>query len=164
MSVTKFAFHGGRELEKALAQLDKAATRKSTSTRALKKAAAPIAAKAEALAPARTKGSDQRKLKSGKTITRPKGSLKSHINVGTRLSKRQASQNRKLGKAEVEVYVGTRDRVGRLAEFGNVNAGAQPFMRPAWDSEGNETALRRIGDEMWDDIKRTAARQAKRRK
>jgi HK97 gp10 family phage protein len=114
----------------------------------------------------RSEGSDIRKVgKKGakREIIRVKGSLKSHINIGTRLSKRQAAKNRKLGKAEVEVHVGTRDRVGRLQEFGTHDTPAQPFMRPAWDSEGNETALSRIGDEMWAEVGKSAGRQAMRR-
>ena len=162
----KMTFEGGRELERALAQVEKAATRKATALRALTKAAEPIAAKAESLAPARTTGSDVRKVgpKGAKrTITREKGALKSHINIGPRLSKRQAAANRKMGKADVEIHVGTRDRIGRLQEFGTSDTAAQPFIRPAWDSEGGTRAMDRIGEFMWSEIEKATARQAKRK-
>lgn len=162
----KVTFNGGRELERALAQLEKAATRKSTARRALKQAAEPIAAKAESFAPARTTGSDVRKVggKGNKrTVNREKGALKSHINISARLTKRQAANNRKMGKSEVEIHVGTRDRVGRLQEFGTADAAAQPFMRPAWDADGGEKSLDRISEFMWSEIDKSAARQAKRK-
>lgn len=146
MSVTKFTLHGGRELEKALAQLDKAATRKSTARRALKKAAAPIFSNYQA------------------NTTVATGTLFGNETVGTRLNRRQAAMNRKMGKSEIEIHIGTSDPAGIQQEFGNVNQGATPALRPAYDAEGGQRALDRIGDEMWDDIKRTAARQAKRRK
>lgn len=160
---TKFRFSGGKELEKALAQLAKPATRMASARRALKKAAQPIADKAESLAPARTGGPEKTfKKGDGSRGTRQRGALKMHVNVSERLSKRQARLNRKMGKSEVEVHVGTRDRIGRLVEFGTTDAPAQPYFRPAWDAEGGQKAVDRIAAEMWIDIDKTAARQAKR--
>lgn len=137
-------FTGGRELEKALAQLDKAATRKSTSRRALKKAADPIL----------------RAYQSNTTVV--SGVLLGNEIVGTRLNRRQSAMNRKMGKSEVEIHIGTADPAGIQQEFGNVNQAASPALRPAYDAEGGEKALGRIGDEMWSEIGKTAARQAKR--
>jgi len=82
--------------------------------------------------------------------------------IGTRLNRRQAGMNRKMGKAEVEVHVGTADPAGIQQEFGNVNQSASPALRPAWDSEGGERAMNRIGEFMWPEIDRAVGRQAKR--
>ena len=142
--VARMEFCGGRELEKALAQLDKAASRKSTARRALKKAAAPI----------------HRAYQSNTVVAT--GTLLSNEVIGTRLNRRQAALNRKLGKSEVEIHIGTSDPAGIQQEFGNVHQAAAPALRPAYDAEGGERALTRIGDEMWLEIEKSADRQAKR--
>jgi hypothetical protein len=140
----RMTFKGGRELEKALAELDKAATRKATSRRALKKAAEPI----------------HRAYQVNTTVVT--GVLLENEVVGTRLNRRQAAMNRKMGKSEVEIHIGTADPAGIQQEFGNVNQAANPALQPAYDAEGGDRALDRIGAEMWVDIGKTAARQAKR--
>lgn len=137
-------FEGGPELEKALAQLEKAATRKSSARRALKKAAEPI----------------HRAYQANTTVAT--GALLDNEIVGTRLNRRQAAMNRRMGKSEVEIHIGTADPAGIQQEFGNVNQAANPALGPAYDAEGGDRALGRIGDEMWIDIAKTAARQAKR--
>lgn len=70
--------------------------------------------------------------------------------------------NRKMGKSEVEIHIGTADPAGIQQEFGNVHQAAAPALRPAYDAEGGERALERIGDEMWTEIQKSADRQAKR--
>ena len=49
---------------------------------------------------------------------------------------------------------------GIQQEFGNRNHGPQPFMRPAWDG-GQDALLEGIKDDLWAEIERAAARQAK---
>lgn len=140
----RMAFHGGKQLERALAQLDKAATRKAAARRALKSAADPIL-----------------KAYQANTVVAT-GTLLSNEIMGTRLNRRQAAMNRKMGKSEVEMHIGTADPAGIQQEFGNVHQAASPGLRPAYDAEGGEKALGRIGDEMWSEIQKSVDRQAKR--
>tara|TARA_R110000868_G_scaffold25149_3_gene98218 strand:+ start:2306 stop:2806 length:501 start_codon:yes stop_codon:yes gene_type:complete len=155
---------GFKELETALAEIEKKATAKGVMRRALKKAAQPVVDAAIGFAP-----------------EGPTGNLKKSITISTKLSKRQAAKNRKLvadGKAAVEMFIGpdynVAGRHAHLVEFGtgpHINGGTfagsqhpgtapQPFMRPAWDAEGRKT-LDRLGKEMWSEIEKTAARAAK---
>lgn len=141
-----FSTSGFADLDRALAEIEKTATAKAVMRRSLKKAAQPIADKAEAAAPRLT------------------GALGESVAVSTKLSKRQKALHRKMfknDKAAVEMFVGA----GPLSsahnqEFGNEHNSPQPFMRPAWDAEAEPT-LGRIGKEMWADIEKTAKRAAK---
>lgn len=156
---------GGRDLERTLGGLKTLFRRKKAVRDTLMEAAEPIRAAAEASAPVRDSGPAKRfKLpgdpKGVQSGVRRRGALKIHVSKGTRLSRTQARANR-AGKMPVEVYVGTRDRIGRLQEFGTRRAAAQPFMRPAWDAEGGPVALRRITAGLWRQIERQARLQAK---
>ncbi|MCJ8139567.1 HK97-gp10 family putative phage morphogenesis protein [Falsirhodobacter halotolerans] len=134
---------GFRELDAALKQFKKS-TAKGVMRRALKAAAQPMADLGSSLAPR------------GDTET-----LAPSVTAGAKLSKRQKAMHRKMfrsDKASVEMFVGA----GPLSsahnqEFGNINHGAQPFMRPAWDREAKPT-LARLGDEMGKEIDKTAKR------
>lgn len=136
---------GLRELDRALAELPKA-TGKAVLRRVLKKRAQPIADAAEAMAARRT------------------GTLAQSAGVGTKLTKRQKSQHKKMfksDKASVEMFAG----FGGLAqatqqEFGNENHGPQPAMRPAWDATKNGV-LDGIADDLRDEIMKAAKRLAK---
>ena len=147
---------GLRELDAALGELPKA-TAKSVLRRVGIKALQPVADRARELAPddPETGGND----------------LRSSIGVGTRLSPRQAKLNRKAirtGEAEKyfqEVYAGAGpDPAAHQQEFGNVNHGPQPFMRPAWEGAKAgvlETVKAELGGEIDKAAKRVAARAAK---
>jgi HK97 gp10 family phage protein len=145
MSVT-FQTTGFAELDRALAEIEKTATAKAIMRRSLKKAAQPMADIAEAKAPVLT------------------GTLRESVTVSTKLSKRQKAMHRKMfknDKAAVEMFVGP----GALSaatqqEFGNEHNAPQPFMRPAWEQD-KMAMLDRIGNEMWSEIDKTAARAAK---
>ena len=52
--------------------------------------------------------------------------------------------------------------VAPITEFGRVGQPAEPFMRPAFDTEG-EATIRRFSEEAGPIIERTAARLAKKR-
>lgn len=89
--------------------------------------------------------------------------LKASITVGGKLTKRQAKLARKdQNKALVTRYMGTADEAGVPQEFGTVNHGPQPFMRPAFDQH-TESTIRLVGTELGPEIEKTAARLAKRR-
>lgn len=139
---------GFAELDRALAEIEKAATEKAIMHRALLKAAKPMAELGQSLAPV------------GETET-----LAPSVAASTRLSNRQKKLHRKMfrnDKAAVEVFVGA----GPLSsahnqEFGNEHHGPQPFMRPAFDAEAKPT-LDRLGKEMWSEIDKAAKRAARR--
>lgn len=142
---------GLRELEAELEKLATPATRKASARRGLMKAAQPMADVARQLAPndPATSGND----------------LSSSIAVSTRLSPRQASIHRKMfrdGRSSVEVFVGPGpDPAAHNQEFGNINHGPQPFMRPAFDQEAEPT-LARLKTEIWTDIEKSVARATRR--
>lgn len=139
-----FRMEGGRALEAALAELGRPVA-KRVGTRALKKAADPIL----------------KAYKAGTTVA--SGNLVASEVAGTRLNKRQARINRKAGKSEVEVHIGTSDPAGIQEEFGNINQAPHPALTPAWEREGGQKAVDRIGTELWSDIERTAARAARKK-
>lgn len=139
----KISFEGGKALEAALLDIEKMATRKTITRKALRAAAEPIAEKWAGAAP----------VKSGK--------LRDSIHIGTRLNRRQMRMVKREGKAEVTLHIGPSDAAGLQQEFGNKNHGPQPSARPAWETEGGAVAQGRIGDAMWSEINRAAARQAK---
>lgn len=138
---------GLRELDAALGDLPKA-TARAVLRRVGIKALQPMAQAARQLAPddPATQGND----------------LKNSITVGTKLNKSQTRLNRKReDKSFTEVFMGTNDPAGVQQEFGNVNHGPQPFMRPAFDANA-EGAIKIVADELGDEITKTAARIAKR--
>jgi HK97 gp10 family phage protein len=144
MKTTGFA-----DLEKALEQLPQKAG-KPLLRRALKKAAKPMADLMRDLAP---------------DGPGPGDDLKSSITVAARLSKRQAGLHKKMfksDKASVQMFVGPGpDPAAWNQEFGNINHGAQPFARPAWEQD-KKPLLDRLGVELWADLERSLKRQAKR--
>lgn len=134
---------GLRELDQALGQLPKA-TAKAALRRVLTEAAEPLARTARQLAP------------------RDEFHLYESIDVSTRLSRRQRGLHKQeTSPAFQEMFVGTNNPAGVQQEFGNRRHGAQPFMRPAWDSKKRDT-LDHIANSLWGEIEKTAARVAKR--
>lgn len=169
---TTVRFEGGRELEKALGELGTLYRRKKAARDALMEGAEPVHSSAEAKAPVRSgektfgiggslvpsEGGRRRVRVGGESGRRRQGALKSHVSIGTRLNRSQRRANR--DKMPVEVYVGTRDRAGRLQEFGTREAAAQPWLRPAWDAT-KMRALEIIKSALWRQISRQAALQAR---
>lgn len=176
---------GFKELEAALQQLDKAATRKATAKRALVRAGEPVAAKARSLAPvddgvlsgnivvsAKIKG-EAGKAAYAQTMRKTAGN-KVMANKAMRDARREA----KGTMPPVMMFVGPTTRVyhAHLVEFDtapHINGGkfagtkhpgtkAQPFMRPAWDATSG-TALDLIGDTLREEIMKAVARQSKRK-
>jgi len=141
---------GFRELERELEKLGTVSARKASARRSLKKAAAPMAEIARGLAP-RDQGGGMHMADS--------------IAVSTKLSKRQAGAHRKMfrnDKAAVEMFVGPGPfPAAWTQEFGTVNHGPQPFMRPAFDQD-HRALLDRLKAELWADIEKAVARAARR--
>lgn len=142
---------GFAELERELDKLTKAAG-KGVLRRGLKKAAQPLADKANANAPI------------GFT-----GDFSKSFVYSTKLNLRQKGLHRRMfrnDKAAVEGFVGTNDPAGVQLEFGNVNHAAQPSLRPAWEQD-KKAMLDRLSDHLWVELEksikraeRKAARQA----
>lgn len=151
MAVT-MKFSGGPELDRALGALADEygkASGKAVIRRVLDKALQPMAETARQLAP------DDPATASG--------DLKASITVGGKLTARQAKLARKdQNKALVTRYVGTADVAAVAQEFGTVNHGPQPFLRPALQQHKQE-AIDIVAKEMGPEIVKTAARLGKRR-
>lgn len=148
---TTVRLEGFRELDRALGELPKAVAR-NTLVRVGKKRLQPIAETANALAP---------------DDPETEGGLHRSFVVGTKLNRRQKSLLRRAvrrGEADkhfAEIYAGTNDPAGVQQEFGNVNHGPQPMLRPAWDQHKGGL-LPGLGDDLWEAIKKSAARVAAR--
>jgi len=133
---------GFKELQEALLELPKA-TGRNVARRALLKAAKPIAEAASANAP-----------------IGPTGKLHISIDAGTQLTRRQRSQHTRA--SEVEVFVGVTNAAphGMHQEFGTAHNPPQPFLRPAFD--GNvQQSLAIIRTELWNEIGKAAERLAR---
>ncbi|GLV21994.1 hypothetical protein TomMM35A_18470 [Sphingobium sp. TomMM35A] len=158
----KIKVQGLRELDQALGQLRTKAIAKGTVERALLSAAAPMHQMAQDMAPGRTDPGEVITYGKGESRrVRLPGTMKALVQIGKRLTPRQAAQARKQGKHFAEVYVGTRDPMAHLEEFGSVNQIAHPFMRPAFDSQAEPT-IRRFVETLKSELDKTAAREARR--
>lgn len=148
MANTTVKIDGLRELENALRGLTKA-TGKNVLRRVLRKRAEPIAEAASAAAP--------------DDPSTPGKSIK--FSAGPRLTKRQAGLHRKMfknDKASAEMFVGQEGSgpAPVQQEFGNINHGPQPSLRPAWDSASDQV-LEGISDDLWTEVDNAARRLAK---
>lgn len=136
---------GMKELEAQLQRLTKAAG-KGALRRGLKKAAQPTADLMADLAPRGTTATD---------------ALADSIAVSTKLSKRQSNMHRRMfrdNRASVEMFVGPGpDSAAWNQEFGNINHGAQPFARPAWDRD-KMAMLERLKGNLWAEIEKSIVR------
>lgn len=137
---------GLREIEAALDQLEKRATRKAVGRRVLKKAGQPLADDMNRLAP---------------DDPETPGGLNRSYAVSTKLNASQRREANREGRDDVYMYVGTNDPAGVQQEFGNVNHGPQPHARPAWDA-GKQRTLDIIVDEFRDEIDNAVRRQSAR--
>lgn len=140
MAKTTFKVEGLKELREALQELPKA-TGRNTVRRALTKAADPIESDAERAAPFLT------------------GQLQRSMTIGTKLSRRQKSQHKKV--SEVEIFVGPGSMPQAITqEFGTAHHRAQPFMRPAWDAN-KLNVLQTIKEILAAEIEKARARLAR---
>ena len=142
---TTVKLEGFAELERELDRLSKSAG-KGVLRRSLKKAAQPMADLMEGMAPRGDSASDD---------------LAESIGVSTKLSKRQKSIHKKMfrdDRASVELFVGPGpDPAAWNQEFGNINHGPQPFVRPAWDQD-RMALLDRLGKLMWAELEKSIKR------
>lgn len=166
----KFRVNGLRELDKALGELKKS-TARGVARRALIKAGTPMKNKAAELAPRSSDGSYHFADSIIITSKKPKGyqdagkqafaeTLSSGGSRGDAVEALKAARAANPN-AFAEVYIGpNRDPAAIQQEFGNINHGPQPFLRPAWDSE-REGVIDTLADLMWAEIRKTAQRLAR---
>ena len=148
--MAKFRVEGLKELDKALGQLPRA-TGKNVLRRVARKALEPI------IADAKTK------------VHAPTGKLRDSLAVSTKLSHRQKALHKKLvrgDKTSAEVFAGAGPHnfvpQAIFEEFGTVKQPPHPFLRPAWDG-GKFRALNDIKKDLWFEIKKAAARVARKK-
>ena len=159
----KVKVEGFAELDRQLGEFKKL-TAVKLANRALMAAAAPIQQDAEAGASARP-GAAPKKFyttRSGQKRERRPGTLKHLMGAGTKLTRRQAAGVRKAGKDFAEVYVGTRDPVGLLGEFGTKDAAPNPALRRAWEAN-KDRAVEIIKAALTTELEQQQARAAARR-
>lgn len=143
---------GLREMENALAELAKHTTRRAVGRKALRAAGDPILAAMQANAPDDPKSSAPRDLRSSLAIS------------GRQKSSRGGTF-RPEAPSEVVIHIGpTKDGYPQavMQEFGTSRHPPHAYMRPAWDAEGGEPAVNRIGESLGEEITKAAQRQARR--
>lgn len=154
--VSGVTFHGGRQLERALLELSQKEAKK-VGRRAVRVAAKPILDDAKANVPV-DKGRLKRALQLRVDTLRGNRSVMSAlINIKFRGDYRPT----KTARARYSYQIGSEPKVyGYMVEFGlGPHAPVpQPFLRPAWDAQGGQTALNRLGKELGEGLER-AARQ-----
>lgn len=155
---------GLKELEKALGELA-TSTQRNVLIRTLKKAAAPIEAAAEDMAP-ELSGDLQESLVT--TTRRPKGQQSASRAAFSRVRGLGFSSSiagkfaKAAGSGPVEIFIGPgRHPQGMQQEFGNVNHAAQPYLRPAFDLN-SPASLAIIKRELKIEIEKSARRSAAR--
>ena len=145
---TRVTFTGGKELHRALLAMSTKET-KRVGRAALRKAAKPILDAARANVPV-----DQGRLKRAlrlrvDTLRNNRSVMSAMIDV-----RKTAPRIGRASSTMPKVY-------GQFVEYGTNDTRPQPFMRPAWDSLGSETALDRIGRELGEGLERAAAGMAR---
>lgn len=91
--------------------------------------------------------------------------LKASIIAGpaSKLNARQKKLNKQRDDRSFgEGFAGTADPAGIPQEFGTVNHGPQPFMRPAWD-QTQKPLIDHVAKNAWPEVEKTALRAAKRK-
>lgn len=146
MARETFRIDGLKELDRALGELPKSMG-KSVLRRVLRNRAQPIA-------------EDYRNA-----VRVDQGDLKRSIGVGTKLTRRQRSQHRRMfrdNRASVEMFVGAGGLAQAITEeFGTVDQSPHPGLRPAWDA-GKGPLLSGLKADLWSEVRKAAARHAKR--
>lgn len=172
---TTVKVEGLRELDAALAEIGKAAARR-TLVRVLKRAGQPIADRASELAPddpatgspdLHTGISVSAKLKNPVGAREFAAVMKAGGTKGEAVAALRGARREAAGEGSFAVmHVGPdyKQFHSTLQEFGTAHHPPQPFMRPAFDEKKNEALdiiKRDLGDEIMKTAKRQAARAAK---
>jgi len=155
---------GFKELEKTLLELGTKTAQKAGRA-AVRQAAKPIQDAARANAPVKD-GRLRRSIKTRVDRLRHAGfggtqvlSALVYVSEGLgprpRKTDRQSTVKGKLQEARYDYQIGSWANVyGRFVEFGIPGHAPHPFLRPAWDSQGGQVALKRIGETLSQAIER----------
>lgn len=157
---------GAKETERRLLALP-VAVAKRIGRRALRAGAKPIYDFARAKVPVR-EGRVKRSIRLRVDQLRQAGAtapvLSAMIYVSGKLgyrprkTRRQSRVKGKLGPARYSYQIGTLASViAFFLERGTVDTPPEPFLRPAWDAQGGQAAIERIGKELGEGIEREAA-------
>ena len=141
---------GLKELNKALGQLPRA-TKKNVLRRVARKGLEPIIADAKTM------------------VHVLSGDTKNSLAVSTKLSFAQKRKHKSMfasKKESIEMFAGAGPHnfapQAIFEEFGTVNQPPHPFLRPAWDG-GRMRVLTDIKKDLWAEIKKAAARVARKK-
>lgn len=168
----KVRVEGLKELDKALGELSKA-TARNTLRRALTSAAQPMLEAAKRNAPEDT-GGLRRGIQIGTKISKDKSKdpgsrayAQTMAAGGSRADAVQALRDARraqgVGGSFAEVFLGPvrankKNTIkANVQEFGSVKQPAQPYMRPAFDSEA-QNVINNIGKELSKEIDKSVAR------
>lgn len=161
MSLT-IKVEGLATLEQALFELGSTSTARRVGQRALMEAAEPMVARIKALAPddPRTPLGLKQAI-AAKPSNRNRSSDTAEVIIGMNWDIEPARDvPRKSGRGTYrDPGVGGN---ALIQEFGTTKRKAQPFMRPAFDAEAENT-IRRVGQTLGPEIEKSAARLARRR-
>lgn len=145
-------FEGGAELSRALRELGEESTK--TGRTSLRATANELRAVLRETAPVGTgPTTKKRRLKNGQSVTYDYGRLRDNIRV---------REQRAIRDNSVVMAVSTGNAFWAVfREFGTVDQPARPWFRPVWDSMQTRL-IDYLGKRLWDNIDRTARRQARR--
>jgi HK97 gp10 family phage protein len=160
----KIKIEGLREIQAALQDLSKA-TARNVVKRVLLKRAQPIVEAARTRAPVRTGRLRDSIIAQARGGNAGKAAFAEAMRGGASRAAagRAAREANRAAGSTVEVAIGPNDTAfyASMVEFGTEHSGPKPFMRPAWDATKGQV-LDGVGDDMWAEIKKALARQAKR--
>lgn len=127
---------GHDELERKLNALS-AKVRRQTLLRALEVAALPLVKVMEALAPIDREGPPP------------------HLKFEMVMQPLRSLDGVRTGEYDAALAIGpsAKLRYEGFQEFGTAKHGPQPYARPAWDQEGGDRAMKRVGDELFTAMK-----------
>lgn len=159
----KIEVEGGLEIAAALEALGNPRAVRTTLRRALRDAAQPMLDAAKGKVPV-DKGDLKRSIKMAAAKGEKLDGDSFGIVIGIDSNEQPAKtvvRKTRSGKGATYRDPGVAG-VGPITEFGRPGEAAQPFMRPAYDAEG-EATIRRFNDQALATIEKTAARLAKKR-
>ncbi|MER5171591.1 HK97-gp10 family putative phage morphogenesis protein [Thioclava kandeliae] len=163
----KLRVEGLRDLERNLKNIEKRGTQKAVLRRALKKAAEPMRKAAETNAPVDT-GELEGSIKLGTKVvnevgrsayaaTMKAGGTKSEAVGAMRAARRAAKASG--ATSFVELFMGPTKEAfhAKFVEFGTRHMAPDPFMRPAFDAEAENT-IHRLGPILMAEIEKSIRR------
>lgn len=129
-------FGGHDELVRKLEALS-AKMRRQTLQRALEVGALPLLKLMESLAPFDTEGPPP------------------HLKFEIVMQALRSLDGVRMGDYDAAIAIGpsAKLRYEGFQEFGTAKHGPQPYARPAWDQEGGDRAMKRVGDELFTAMK-----------